>query len=330
MKRPNGSGGIRKLTGHRRHPYQVVVSAGHEIRDNKICIKQASLGCYATRKEALEALAEWQTSHLRADMRHTTVADVWKRIEPYISKSQIPFFNTIYKYYAPLHEKRLVDVRKDTIEQIPLPTLSKSAHDKIKTFWHRIFEYGIENDIVNKDYSIYIQFIDTTPKKKKTILSPAEIERCMAVKLYRILLYTGMRINELLMMESSQVYEDNGVLCFHIKKAKTTAGIRTIPVHSAIANDIDLSKKYVIEPHRTYGAIQIEFNKFDCGDHTLHDLRRTFASYAKSCGVDDYYTKCLMGHAHKDITKDVYTQAFIEDLKNEMEKINYSNLYHTV
>ena len=323
MKRPNGSGGIRKLAGRRRHPYQVVVSAGREIRDNKVCVKQVSLGCYATRREALEALAEWQTTHLRVDLRHMTFSDIWSKVRPSIAKSQVLYFDTIFKYYEPLHDIRLVDIRTQTLESVSLPTLSVSAQNKVKTFWRRIFEYGLENDIVNKDYSQFIRFDTTTPKRKKEILSPAEITKCMDKKLYRILLYTGMRINELLEMKTSQIYEDNGVMCFHITKSKTSAGIRTIPVHSKILKDIDTSTEYVIEPHKNYQTRKFEFYRYGCGEHTLHDFRRTFASYAMSCGVEEYYAKCLMGHAHNDITQDVYTQAFIKDLKREIEKINY-------
>ena len=37
----------------------------------------------------------------------------------------------------------------------------------------------------------------------------------------------------------------------------------------------------------------------------------------------DYYTKCLLGHNHKDVTHDIYTQAFVKDLKSEIEKIKF-------
>ena len=322
LRRPNGTGGVRKLTGRRRHPYQAVVSIGHEIRHGEYCVKQASLGTFATRKEALEALGEWQTNHTRADLRYMTVNDVWERIAPTFKDSMYKTFSVFYKKYAPLHKKRLVDVKTDTIEQIPLPPLSQSAHAKIKAMWHRIFEYGIANDIINKDYSVYLTFNDTTPKKRKEVFSESDIKQLMDVPIYQFLLYTGMRINELLDMKSEQVYEDEGVLCFHVEHSKTQAGLRTIPVHSQLMNLINLSGKYVIEPHTSYQLVRKEFMAFceehGIKDHTLHDFRRTFASYAKSGGADDYYVKRLLGHVSSDLTKDVYTQAFIKDLKDKI------------
>lgn len=321
MKRPNGSGGIRKLSGRRRNPYQVVVSAGHEIRDNKICTKQISLGCFPTRKDALEALGEWQTNHLRVDMRYLTVKDVYRKIRPDLKDSMAIAFDGVYNRYALLHRTRLIDIRTYTIEEIPLPPLSKGSHDKIRAFWHSLFQWGIQNDVVNKDYSQFIRFHDTKQRQKKEIFSPEEIREYKANLMYRILLYTGMRIGELLDMKSEDVYEEEGILCFHITHSKTESGKRIIPVHSAIKYEIDLSNEYVITPHIPYYKAREAFNEISNANHTLHDFRRTFASYATSGGVDEYYLKCLLGHVHGDITRDIYTQAFVKDLKREIEKV---------
>lgn len=320
-KRPNGTGSVRKLSGRRRHPWQAVVSAGHEIRHNEVCVIQRSLGCYATRKEALEALAEWQTNHMRADLRNMTVEDVWNKLYPTLKDSMKRIFHPYFELYAPLHKKRLVDVKTDTIEQIPLPPYSQSVHDKIRALWHRIFDYGIANDIVVKDYSVYIKFNDPVPKKKKEIFSEEDIRTLIKVPTFRFLLYTGMRVNELLSMKMSQVYEENGCLCFHIDKSKTAAGIRVIPVHSELMDYLG-DGEYVIEPHRSYFFYRTILMDMVKG-HTIHDFRRTFASYAKSGGADDYFIKRLMGHISDDITKDIYTQAFVSDLKDAIERVRY-------
>lgn len=322
MKRPNGTGSVRKLAGRRRHPWQAVVSVGHEIRHGELCVKQASLGCYATRKEALDALAEWQTNHVRAELRHMTVDDVWNEVYPDLKESMKKIFSPLYRKYVPLHKKRLVEVKTRDIEQIPLPPLSQSAHEKIRAMWHRIYEYGIANDIVTKDYSVYLKFNDTKPHKKKEIFTDAEIKTLIDIPVFRFLLYTGMRINELLSMKMDQVYEENGVLCFHVDKSKTQSGIRVIPVHSELKEYLTGSE-YVIEPHHTYTFYRYQLMNIT-PDHTLHDFRRTFASYAKSGGADDYYIKRLLGHISDDITKDIYTQAFVKDLKSAIEKINYN------
>lgn len=327
IKRPNGVGGIRKLPGNRRHPYQAVVSAGHYIKDNMVKVKQVSLGCYATKKEALEALAVWQTNHLRADLMQLTVSDVYMKIKKDWTPDVQDVMRSVYKRYISLAKMRLCDVKTYTIESVDIPPLSQSSHDHIRLFWHRLFMFGIENDIVLKDYSQFIKFRETKQKQKKQIFTPDEIRLLKTDKLYRILLYTGMRINELLTMETSQVYEEDGILCFHVLNAKTEAGNRVIPIHSAIIKDINLSNGYVITPKMSYMTASRKLKQTieDMGmsQHTLHDFRRTFASYAKSYGMDDYYRKCLLGHAHQNVTDAVYTQAFMKDLKDQIEKIKY-------
>lgn len=258
---------------------------------------------------------------MRADLRNMTVEDVWNEVYPNLKDSMKRIFTPYYERYAPLHKKRLVDIKTSTIEQIPLPPYSQSAHDKIRAMWHRIFEYGIANDIIFKDYSVYIKFTDTKPQKRKEIFDKEDIEKTLGNITFRFLLYTGMRINELLSMKMSQVYEENGILCFHIDKSKTRSGIRIIPVHSELMDYLN-GNDYVIEPHHTYTYYRYQLMDIS-KNHTLHDFRRTFASYAKSGGADDFYIKRLLGHISDDITKDVYTQAFVSDLKDAIEKVRY-------
>lgn len=315
------------MSGNRRKPYQAVVSAGHYIKDNEIKVKQVSLGTYATKREALAALGEWQANNLRADMLHYTCGEIYDQIKDEWTDAIKNAMRPVYKKYLPLMSMRLADVKTFTIESVELPPLTQSTQKNIRSFWHRIFMFGIENDIVLKDYSQFIRFKETKEKRKKEIFAPIEIRALMKDRLYRILLYTGMRINELLSMRSDQVYTEDGILCFHVLEAKTEAGKRIIPVHSAILNDINLSGGYVITPKISYDTasrkLQASIEEYGLAEHTLHDFRRTFASYAKSLGVDDYYRKCLLGHAHGNITDAIYTQPFIKDLKEQIEKVKY-------
>jgi|GEM_PF-3306853 len=38
MKRPNGTGGVRKLPGRRRKPYQAVVTSDQEIKELPVTV----------------------------------------------------------------------------------------------------------------------------------------------------------------------------------------------------------------------------------------------------------------------------------------------------
>lgn len=325
MKRPNNSGGIRKLSGKRRHPYQAVVSDGHVIRDNKVVVRQVSLGCYATRKEALEALGKWQAGQISTKYRDMTAADVYEKIKGNYKESVAEHMMHVYNKMGILRDMRVIDIKTDTLNSYmaTLPQMSQASQNLIRRFWRDIFGFAYENDMVAKDYSKFIRFDAPLPRKEKTIFTPEEITVLKSDTMYRILLFTGMRINEFLTMPLKNIYEDEGILCFHVTKSKTSAGKRVIPVHGEILDDV---KKLLKNDFRTpyeYARRRFqtfaEINHFDY--HTLHDFRRTFSSYAKSCGVDEFYRKALMGHRMVDLTDRIYTQVFIQDLTKEINKI---------
>ena len=56
--------------------------------------------------------------------------------------------------------------------------------------------------------------------------------------------------------------------------------------------------------------------------HRPHDTRHTFITKAKSCNVDEYILKLIVGHEVSDITEKVYTHRTVEDLQKEIVKIN--------
>ena len=49
--------------------------------------------------------------------------------------------------------------------------------------------------------------------------------------------------------------------------------------------------------------------------------RHTFITKAKTCNMDEYILKLIVGHSIEDITEKVHTHRTIEQLKAEMDKI---------
>lgn len=179
----------------------------------------------------------------------------------------------------------------------------------------------------NCDYNIYINARLCLEAQKKAFRQLLELG-----PYFSVMLHTGMRPNELVNMKSEHVYEEDGILCFHVTQSKTAAGIRTIPVHSCIEDLLALDQEYVIQPHKTYKQADTMLKKSQRSGtispgHTLHDLRRTFATYAKHCHMDEFCRKAIMGHAQSGITDIVYTDAMVKDLKQEMEKLKYRVTY---
>lgn len=57
-------------------------------------------------------------------------------------------------------------------------------------------------------------------------------------------------------------------------------------------------------------------------NHTPHECRHTFATFATASNMNKVLIKKIIGHSSGDLTEDVYTHAFIEDLVEEIDKMN--------
>ena len=81
MKLPNGFGTVYKLSGKRRKPYIAQKTKAWEINEKTGKIKQlyTVVGYYATRKEALAALVEFNTNPYDINTNKITFEDVYER-----------------------------------------------------------------------------------------------------------------------------------------------------------------------------------------------------------------------------------------------------------
>lgn len=326
MKRPNGSGGVRKLSGRRSKPYQAVVSNGYVIdASGKVQRKQVSLGVFRTKKEALAALADWQTLPLNMDHRQMTFRQIYEIVFPTFPYSlRKTLGQAAITRIGPIADMRIIDIRKREIEIISqsVSGMSKSVQARTKRLVSEVFKWALEDDIIVKDYSRFMTFMNTKSKKERTALEQSEIKLIMDGNepLWKVMLYTGMRISEAVKMDKEHIYEENGILCFHVWDAKTSAGNRVIPVHSAIIPLLDHG--YPLLTKRNQNRYLEEFKTLNI-PHTSHDLRRTFSTYGKKCGMDDFYRRALLGHAQVTLTDEVYTQPLVDDLHSQIELLNY-------
>lgn len=332
MRRAKGTGSIRKLSGNRRKKYQAVVTGSKRWVDGEIKIKQHSLGVYATRKEAQEALDEYNRYHYNLDMRNLTFGEIYDYIKDDFSLSVSKSMNAAKQYCEPIWHRKIVDIRKidlDMVAELGIEK-SKSTQSNIKGLVSRVYTWAMENDVIFKDYSPLLRFKSSATFEKKKSYTKEEIAVLLAnpEPLQLILLYSGMRIMEVLDMKTEDIYEEEGILCFHVKESKTSAGIRIIPVHSKIESLVKsmMGGTYLIE-YRSYYLAKKEYLKYNAEHglkHTFHELRHTFATFGKSCGMDDFYRRTLIGHSQKGITDTVYTDAMISDLKSQIELLCYA------
>lgn len=155
-------------------------------------------------------------------------------------------------------------------------------------------------------------------------------EKC-EVKIVLILIYTGMRVNELLQMPRTCCNLKEKYL--DIKKAKNKSSIRKVPIHNKILPLIEYfyvkhGDNLIVNENGSCvlynNFVAREFKKLmkDLNSsHKLHDTRHTFITKARGVQMDDLCLKLIVGHTPTDITKKIYTHVAFEELLREINKL---------
>jgi len=207
---------------------------------------------------------------------------------------------------------------------------------KIKVLFNQLFKYALETDIVTKDYSKFVELGENESESTKKPFSDEEIrllfnnvDRMDFIDTVLILIFTGLRIGELLLIKTADVDIDNRTMKGGLK---TAAGKnRIIPINNKILPFVTRRKseghEYLIVNHEEKQMkywnyyeekwktlmTQLEF------DHKPHDCRHTFATLMDNAGANKVSIKRIMGHASTDITDKVYTHKDIDELKKAVD-----------
>lgn len=342
MKNPNGYGSISKLSGKRRRPFIVRITTGFDINGRQI---MKVLGYYHTQAEAIKALANYNDNPYDINLNDITLKEILDRFmenkKAAVEKSSLKSYRVWYNYLRPLYSKRMKDIRTFELQNFinSLSHLSTGSLKLVKSFIRMLFKDAMEMDIISKDYSEYIKL----PKYKKVIERKVFTDGEIAllwdnVKLLDyadvilILIYTGMRINELLKLEKKNVNLGNNTIT---GGSKTDAGKnRIIPIHPKIlpliVNRMENKTDYLIPNKKETNYY--EYNNFRQNEfvkimeqlgmeHTIHDTRHTFATMISDVSDNENAITGIIGHTNINMTKK-YTHTNIEKMRKEMEKIN--------
>lgn len=343
MKNPNGYGSITKLKGNRRKPYIVRISSGR-IFDNstgKIKLTRSILGYYPTRKEAMQALAEYNTKPYDLKAKGLTLEDIyemWKKEKfPSLADRSVANYKAAYNYMSTCKDMPIRDLRKAHLQNsINCCSAGYATKKNIRTLYHQLFDYAIQNDIVEKNYAEFLDIGERVAKIKRTVFTETEIQklwnnldRMEYIDTVLILIYSGMRIGELLEMQNCNVDIDKRTM--QIVRAKNKSSLRTVPIHDKILPLVERYKKLektALVPNTdgnyfTYTNYQQKKWKHIMEQlemsHLPHDTRHTFASLADTADLKKLCIKRIMGHESNDITDSVYTHKDISEL---LEQIN--------
>lgn len=347
MRLPNGYGSVIKLGGKRRRPFAVRITAGFVeagIKNGIMQYKQKYnyIGYFEKRKEALELLAAYNTNPYDLKKSTITFSELfleWKeRKFEKISASTIMTYDTVYKKCSALYDVPFCQLKTDDLQQIIDENRELTMIYSFKYMFSQLFRYAIKKEIVEKNLA---DFLDMPPKKDsapRVPFSKDEVDFLWMnvhidyVDVVLILLYSGLRISELLELKNENIHLDDRYL--FIEKSKTKAGIRNVPIHSRIAPLIaarlDPSNVYFLPNRKGQATSYNSFLKSQYYrlrkklklNHTIHEARHSFITQCDRLALNEVSIKRIVGHANVNITQH-YTAKNLEDLLSAIDSFEY-------
>lgn len=337
MRNPNGYGSVFKLSGkNRRKPYGVKKTLGFD--DNGYPMSKI-IGYYEKRKDAMQALAEYNANPYDLTKLNSTIQDVYRTFEERkkdkVSSSALYAYQAAYGHLKPLYNIPMREIKTYQMQEV-IDNLDRKWQTKshIQTLLTQLFDIAIEMDVCQKNYA---KFISLESKPKSDIHKPFTDEEIKIlfeninvpfVDTILIMIYSGMRPSELLSMKQENIDIEKRIM---IGGIKTKAGKnRHIPINKKIIPFLEnrLNEQTYLVPGAKAGLSYVSYKKFfyktmaELGmQHLTHDCRHTFATLIGRTDADKLTVKRIMGHATQDITDNIYTHKNDEDLLKAIDLI---------
>lgn len=346
MKLPNGYGSIINLGKKRRKPFAVRVTIGYEEKGEVNGVKQYRqkykyIGYFEKRAEALQCLVEYNKNPYGISNKATfnEVYTEWStRKYEKIAISTIKNYTMLYRKCEKLYNIPFKELKTAHLQSIVDENKTASYVASFKVFFSQLFAYALKHDICEKNYSDFIEIPKVEKKKDKIPFTQKEIaylwdqQGNIVADMLLVLLYTGMRIMELVEIKTENVNIAERFIFVH--KSKTPSGVRFVPLHKDILPIIEKHYNpnkpclFVNSLGRGFGVDTFRKDRFNPFaekhklKHTLHEARHTFISQAHRLNINRLTVKRIVGHSDADITEH-YTKTNKADLLNAIDLFSY-------
>lgn len=237
-RRAKGTGSIRYVKS-RKSPYLAYMppdDSGHE----------EYIGAFLTHSEANAALISRIAAMPPSSRAEWTISDFWDALQKkndyqqLDAKSQASHKNA-WRYFSGISKMKMRDIKtaelQTAIDAVTASGSGRSVCEKVKNLASLLCQEAMSDDVVNKNYALLLD-LPKSEESEKTIFTDVEIAALRAhdsefeAKLILILIYTGMRVTELLELKHDDIYIDGWYL---IGGLKTEAGKnRIIPIVPSI------------------------------------------------------------------------------------------------
>ncbi len=357
MRNPNGYGGISKLPGNRRRPFRARVTVGWTEREGGRVQRYATIGYFATRGEAMMALADYNRAPWDTNARSMTFKNAFEQWSPaYFEKypSTRRVTECAMVFCRQIWNLPIRDLRAWHLQEViaGMDDKSRGYQSKVRSLMHMLYRWAMSRDITQRDMSQYVELTAAERESPRRVFTAEEVgllwrklregeSGVVASRYYTglgllesvlVLLYTGMRVGELLSLRREDVYTQARYI--DLRGTKTRAARRTVPLHRRIVPVVErllaLPESDFLLPGNdgqgmTYSAYKGWFDKAMPAlgmSHTPHDARHTFISALDTAGVRRGAVKFIAGHSQHDVT-DRYTHKDLAELIREIDKMEY-------
>lgn len=330
------------MSGNRRKPWVARVTTGWTEDGKQI---RYVIGHFKKREDALEALIDYNKNPI-GERREVTLGELYSewsqtRFEK-ISTSTIETYSAAWKHLSKIGEDTpFRNIRKSHIQNIidnmTKEGLSRSSCDKVKVLANQLYQHAMAEDIVHKNYAQLLELPEDNSQEREifTDLEIKAIETLAQEDVWAntimILIYTGMRVGEMLKLTKFSVDFKNMTIT---GGSKTEAGKnRIIPIHPKIQGYIrqwyNSPGSYLI--NKDGNRIRVKYyreylyyptlEKAGVRDLVPHSTRHTFGSLLNKAGANTKAIQEILGHADYSTTANIYTHIDLEELRKAMEKI---------
>lgn len=248
-----------------------------------------------------------------------------------ISRSAVNSYHIAFKHISNIADMPITDIHfqhlQNVIDSMHVKGLSYSSCKKVRTVLNQLFNYAIIRDYPVTNYALHLNLGPNRPTIKRRVFTRQQINKLWAIdtsysRMILLLLYTGLRIGELLNLRKQDINRRSSYLI--VRHAKTKAGEgRIIPIHHRIMPLIEQvycgvdDYLFTISYTTFRKHFQDIMKQLNC-KHTIHDTRHTFASLLDAVAPPNDL-RSLLGHKQGDITTRVYTHKTIRELRKAIE-----------
>lgn len=263
---------------------------------------------------------EWATIYLEKYKRVTVKPVTYDKIQRIAKKHVIePFGDYDVTELKPL-------ILQDYFAGLIADGKGRTAED-VKTFLTGMFDIIVKHNVIHSN-PMHAVIVPKHYRKHGTALTFAE-ERALLEKVkgsyyekaMLFMLYSGARGSEVYLFSENDIDYENNVIRITTTKQKDGVNkvYRYVPIFERLLPVLKMPGQYNVNSKK----LTMAFKKL-MPDHHLHELRHTFTTRCRECGIDNDVTSLWTGHTFGgNTTSRVYTHFSMEFLQQEAKKLNY-------